>query len=484
MKLIPDFLRFGRRDIVGSSISGLENPSVDLTAALVASVDGASSSGTPVTPLKAFRLAAVTACVRAIAEPIASLPIEITQQDRTEEGRELVRTDSRWNLLNGFPNPEQTSVELFENWIAHALLWGRGYLYTVRNGAGEPIELWPLNPSATEPMRSKNGTLYYLTQLADGTHQKVPAEFVIPLHSILGISPVMNARDVIAGAASAEQYAGRFWANNGRPGGLIELPESMDEEEMDDFQRRWKAGHEGLKRAQLVGILTGGAKWQEVGIAPGQAQFIETRQFGVREIARLYRVPPHMIGDLDGTISRTSIEQLSIEFITQTLRPWLVRAEQALRFKLFNSKGDLANAIYPQFNFDALARGDTKARFEAYAIGVQWGIISRADARRREGLTTAPDEQLLEDFLVPLNMIPSSKLHDVDPRTTGGGGGDGVTKTKGTQPTTGSDGSTPQTGKNALALLSGMVREDAELAEALSQLALKRANGHAAPPDE
>lgn len=471
----------GRRDINGSDVSGLENPNIDIVTALVAHQDGTTASGISVTPLKAFRLAAVYACVKVIAESLASLPVDISKKDSSGEGREIVFDDPRLNLLNDFPNPEMTGMELFENWVAHALLWGKGYLYIQKNKAGKAIELWPLPPDKTVEKRTTSGQLYYVTEV-NGKTEPIPAENVIPLRCILGQSPVMNARDVIAGAAAAEQYAGRFWSNNGRPGGVIQVPETMEDDELDEFRRRWAAGHEGLKRAQLVGILTGGAKWQEVGIAPGAAQFIETRQFSVREICRLFGVPPHRIGDLEGTINRGSLEQQSIEFVTYTLRGWVVRSEQALRSKLFNGKDDLAADKKPMFNVNALMRGDMRARYAAHAVGVQWGFVSRAEVRRQEGLATVDDEHQLEEFLVPLNMIPSKKLDEIDVGgvTKGGSGGGGALEkpSGGTEPTTGSDGSTVQ--QNSLrALMEYLEAHDPDLAERLANFAIEQATRQA-----
>lgn len=486
MNLIPSFLRGTTRD----EISGLENPSVDLIAAITAAVDGATSSNVSMTPLKAFRLAAEYACVTVVSSAVASLPLEVSQDDSTGQGRDLVRNDNRWLLLNEFPNPEMTGMELFENWVAHAMLWGVGYLYIVTDGTGQAVELWPLMPDATKPMRAAGtNKLYYETELP-GSHQKeqIPKEQVIPLHAVMGISPAMNFRDGLASAAAAQQYGGRFWQNNARPGGIIELPEGMTEDEMDEFIRRWKAGHEGLKRAQLVGILTEGAQWKDVGINPEQAQFLETRQFAQKEIAMINGVPPHRIGIVEPGMSRISLEQQSIEFVTYTLRQWLVRAEHALRRSLFTLTDDIARNRYAKFQVNELMRGDIRSRYEAYAIGTQWGFLSRADVRRFEGLPTVSDDQHLEEFLVPLNMIPASKLDEVEvgsKEVMAGGGGSDNKDNGGTQPTTGSDGSTPQRDladeedeirdARAIAHLSLMFRDDPELSDELARLAAKRA---------
>jgi HK97 family phage portal protein len=481
---LPRFFGGSARD----EISGLENPSVDLIAAIVAHSDGSTSASVSMSPLKAFRLAAVYACVRVVASSIASLPIDISRADETGDGRDIVRDDPRSLLLNDFPNPEMTGMELIENWIAHAMLWGSGYLYIVRDGAGRPVELWPLMPDTTKPVRLRGtNELAYETEIPSTREKKtLPAASVIPIHAVMGISPTMNSRDMLATAWAAQSYAGQFWKNNARPGGIIELPEDMDDDGMDEFLRRWKAGHEGLKRAQLVGILTAGAKWTDVGISPAMAQFLETRQYAAKETAMMYGVPPHRIGIVEPGNSRQSLEQQAIEFISFTLREWSVRAEQAFRTKLFNSKTDLATRTYPKFNFVELQRGDIRSRYEAYAIGVQWGFLSRGDVRRFEGLSTVGNEELLEEFLVPLNMIPSSKLDQVEVGSAkDGGGGDNNKDGGGTQPTTGSDGSKPQIGKNAAAfeLLAGILRDDPELADAVAMHALRRAQ-RALPPAE
>jgi HK97 family phage portal protein len=470
----------GQRDIPASDISGLENPSVDIISAIVANVDGATSSGVSMTPLKAFRLTAVYGCVRVVTESVATLPIEISENDATGEGRVLVPDDERWDFLNEFPNPEMTGVELIGNWIAHAMLWGRGYLYIEMNKAGKILGLWPLKPDVTRPVRLPNGELAYESETDDHARIVLPAERVIPLQAVLGISPVTNSRDMLAAASAAQQYGGRFWANNARPGGIIELPEEMGDEQMDEFMKRWKAGHEGLKRSQLVGILSGGAKWQDVGISPEQAQFLETKRYATHEIARLWGVPMHRLNEPDAGQSRVSKEQESIDFLTYALRGWIVSAEQALTVKLFGSKQDRAAKRKPRFNFDALLRGDMKSMFEAFAIGIQWGFLSRADVRRRLGERTMDEEFQLEEFLVPLNMIPSSKLDQIDVNSSAsksGGGGDNNKDGGGTQPTTGSDGSTAQ--KNALALLSVIMRDKPELAEHIRQFALERAEQRA-----
>lgn len=394
-------LPFSRRD------STLENPSNDLISALLSELDGGATTtvdGVRLSPSKAMRLAAVNACVRVLSESGGQLPLPIYKR----EGRSRVRQpqDVRWPLLNDSPNPEMYAMELHETTLAQANLWGKGFTYIIRNGAGMPAQLWPLRADRTEPKRTPRNALYYTTQLDSGEWVPLPAEDVIEVKALMSLSPIRIAQPAISGAASAEDFAGHFWANSARPGGVIEVDHRMDDDEYNEFKQRWNAGHQGLNRSQLVGILTG-AEWKEVGVAPQLAQFIETRQFGVREIARLFRVPPHMIGDLEGTVTRASIEQQSIDFVVHALSPWLIRYEQAIKMRLFNLKSDRKDEIYPEFLFDGLLRGDQASRNAAYATAIQFGWLSRADVRELENL---PEVAGLDEYLVPVNMTSSKTL--------------------------------------------------------------------------
>ncbi len=388
----------------------LENPSVDLVQALVAIADGSTVSGASLTPTKALRLTAVYAAVRVVAESIATLPLHIRAGDG--EQRERVMGDPRELLFNVSPNPEQTPVELLETWIANAMLWGKGYMYVERDNGGRPLALWTLRPDHMQECRTPSGQLYYRTTLLNGQTQELMPEQVVVLKAIFGLSPIMVARESVAGVIAADEHAHRFWTNNARPGGVIETSANWNDVEFEEFRRRWRAGHEGLKRSQLVGILSGGATWRDVGIPPQAAQMIEARKFGIQEISRLFRVPPHMIGELEHTATRATIEQQSIEFISYTLRPWLVRGEQALRNGLFLGKADLATETFAEFVTEGLLRGDIKTRYAAYDVGIRSGFMSRAEARKFEQMPAVDAKDLLDKFLIPLNMASSDQALD------------------------------------------------------------------------
>lgn len=388
---LPSFLK---RD------STLENPSVDLIQAILGQVEMGTASGIAVSVERALRMIAVYAAVRVISESIASLPFPVYRQ----EGRSRIRvpTDPRWPVLNDSPNPEMYAMELHETVLGHANLRGRGYEYVVRDAAGEVAELWPLLPQRTERVRDRAGKLYYRVELESGERRILSADEVVEVKAFMGFSPVQDvAREAIGTALAAEEYGSRFWQNDARPGGLIEIPEPMEDDEFDQFRRRWNAGHQGLKRSHLLGILTSGASWKEVGIAPQDAQYIDSRKWGVLEVCRCWRVPPYKLAHLEaGTVSYASVETQQIDFVVDSLRPWTVRVEQATKMRLFSSSRDREQDLYPQFNIDALLRGDTLSRYRSHQIGILTGWMSRSEARELEDL---PHVEGLDAFLIPVN---------------------------------------------------------------------------------
>lgn len=385
-----------------SGESSLENPSTDLVQALTGGLDAGTPAGITVTPEKALRLISVYSCVRVVSEAVASLPFPIYRQ----EGKSRVRMgdDPRWGLLNEQPNPEMYAMELWEQVIAHANLWGKGYAHIVRDNAGEVIELWPLPASRMQRRRTPANQLFYVLTLDSGERVPIPMEDVIEIRGFLGLSPIQKvARDEIAAGLAAQEYGGRFWANSARPDGIISVEGQMDDLQFEEFKKRWQAGHGGLRRSHLVGILTNGATWTDVGIPPEDAQFIETRKYTARQIAGMYLVPPYKIGDMEpGSVSYASVEAQQIGFVVDSVRPWLVRTEQAVRNRIFNSKRDREAGVYPEFLVEGLLRGDTLSRYRAYAIGIQWGFLNRSEPRQRENLL---HHEELDEFLVPSNML-------------------------------------------------------------------------------
>jgi HK97 family phage portal protein len=415
-------LRAALRDVlVGdsrrSSYSTLESPSTDLVTALSADADmyltgggihvgagGTTVTGKTINPARALAIAAVFACVRVLAEDTGAMPLHCFQKV-TEEGpngprkvraRVHEEDDPRAFMLGEEPNPELTAQTKWELTVGHMLLWGNAYDYTPRDGAGDVTALWPLPPDRTSPFRMGDGTLVFVT--ADpitGEARVLFPDEVIHYRAFgtgeVGISPVGLMRQAWGIALAAEEYAGRFWANNGRPGGVLYSDKPITDPDYERALRRYRSRHEGLSNSSLVALLDNGVKWQDVGIPPGDAQFLETRKFQVREAARAFRVPPYKIADLEaGSVSYASVEVQQLDYITSSLNPWLGRIENAVKRAVFNSPADRAAGRYARFQRAALLQGDAKTRFQVYDLGIKNRILTPNEAREREDLPPLP----------------------------------------------------------------------------------------------
>lgn len=214
------------------------------------------------------------------------------------------------------------------------------------------------------------------------------------------MSPMRYAAQSIGVGLAAEQYGASFFGNGSVPRLAISMPGTLNKEQQQTLRAAWDATYGGVSNSNKTAVLFGGAKLEKVSISPDEAQFIETRKFQVSEIARWYRVPPHMIGDLDKA-TFSNIEHQALEFVTYTLRPWLVRFEQELRRKLFFG---VYKTQYAEFNVDGLLRGDVKSRSDYYIRGRQWGWLSANDIRRLENMEAIEGDGG-DAYLTPLNMV-------------------------------------------------------------------------------
>jgi HK97 family phage portal protein len=354
-----------------------------------------------------MQLISVYACVRVISEALASLPFPVYREDGMS--RVKASDDPRFALLNEAPNPEMYAMELWEQVVGWANLQGSGYVFLVRDNRGEVVELWPLPGNRVQRVRSRSNELLYRLRFDNGDEQLLDKRDVVEIRAFMGLSPIRKvARDEIAAGLAQNEYGQRFWANSARPDGIVEYPHRLEDDEYEEFRARWNAGHQGVRRSHLVGLLTNGAKWNEVGVPPAEAQFLESKKYTARQIASLYRVPPYKIGDMEpGSVSYASVEVQQMEFVVDSLRPWLVRTEQAVRNRVFNTDRDRRAGVYPEFKVEGLLRGDTLSRYRAYAIGIQWGFMNRSQPRELENWDYHPE---LDEFLVPMNMTEAGAV--------------------------------------------------------------------------
>lgn len=365
----------------------IENPTVPISAQEINRIFGVeqSTAGVNVNEQTAMRNVAVFACIRILSETPASLPL-IVYHRMGGGGKERASNHPTYSVLHDMANPEMTAMALRETVQAHAAAWGNGYAYIVREN-GWVKELWPLLPDRTQPLRV-NGELKYKVALPNGEPRMIDAIHVLHIpglgyDGLQGYSPIQLAREAIGLGLAAEEFGSRFYGQGTNLGGIVEHPGKLGEQAYSNLRQSLDQKHQGLSNAHLLLILEEGMKYQKIGVAPNDAQFLETRKYQVTDIARLFRIPPHMIADMDKA-TFSNIEHMSIDFVVHTLRPWLVRWEQAINYKLFTPRE--RKKYFAEHLVDGLLRGDAKSRAEALATLRQNGIINADEWREIENM--------------------------------------------------------------------------------------------------
>lgn len=373
---------------------------------------GGTTSGKTVTERSAMQMTAVYSCVRILSEAVAGLPLHLYKY--TDSGGKAMALDhSLYRLLHDEPNPEMSSFVFRETLMTHLLLWGNAYAQIIRNGKNEIVALYPLMPNKMSVDRDEDGRLYYTYYR--GTDEAIKnKEFAVTLQpsdvlhipglgfdGLVGYSPIAMAKNAIGMAIACEEYGAKFFANGAAPGGVLEHPGTIKDPQR--VRESWQSTFGGSGNANKIAVLEEGMKYTPIGISPEQAQFLETRKFQINEIARIFRVPPHMVGDLEKS-SFSNIEQQSLEFVKYTLDPWVIRWEQSIQRSLLSR--DEKTAYFVKFNLEGLLRGDYQSRMNGYAIGRQNGWMSANDIRELENLDRIPEEDGGDLYLINGNMLP------------------------------------------------------------------------------
>lgn len=404
------------RNLFGGQSSAIEpgtaSRGVSIAPALVRAINAsATDSGILVTPDTALTFSAVLAAIRILSESVAMLPIVL--YERTGNSRNRVPADPRYRLLHDDPNPEITAYELIELSMVHLLLYGNAYCEIERTNAGDPIALWPLMPQQTRlyraPADAGGGLIYEYsyngTNLAGRRPTLLPAANVLHIRGVgsngyTGLSPIQLARQQIGLGLAAETFGASYFANGGMSSGVLEYPAKLTPEQKDNIRAGWQSMNSGLRNAHRVAVLEHGMSYRQISIPAEDIQFIATRRFQIEEIARIYRIPPHMLADLERA-TFSNIEHLGQSFVQYSLLPWLRRFEQRANKSLLRND---AGRYYYEFIVDAIERGDLTTRTQAYATMINWGILSPNEARARENLN---ETEHGDQYLVPLNMIPA-----------------------------------------------------------------------------
>jgi HK97 family phage portal protein len=364
-----------------------------------------------VSPDSALRLASVYACVRVLSETMASLPLVVYQR-RADGGKDKITDHWLYRLLANRPNRFQNPFEWREMLQGHLALRGNAYNQIITNAKGEVVELMPLHPDRIRLELLPSGEYRYRFTDRFGTESILPRGEVWHLRGLssdglMGMSPIELARESLGMALAAQDYGARFFANDAKPtGGWIEFPGSFkDSEAKKVFRESYQQAQSGANRGKVL-VLENGMKFHEVGVTNKDAQFLELRKFQITDVARLFRVPPHMIGDLDRA-TFSNIEQQSLEFVMHTMTPWAERWEASIESDLLLEGDD----IEVEFDFANLMRGDAASRASYYQSGIQNGWLTRNEARIAENLNPLEG---LDEPLRPLNMVEESNAEDVE----------------------------------------------------------------------
>ena len=375
---------------------------------------GTGASGKAVNEQTAMQILTVYACVRVIAETIASLPMNVYEVDKSG-AKKIAANHPLQYLLHDAPNEEMTSFTWREQMLTQLLIHGNSYSQIVRNAKTDIVSIYPLLSANMTVDRADDGELTYEYQTSDGeTVMLDPYEVLhIPglgFDGVMGYSPIALMKSSLGLAIAAEEYGSAFFKNGATPGGVLMHPNRP--KDLQAVRDSWNKAYGGSANSGKVAILYEGMKFERIALPNNEAQFLETRKFETEEICRMYRVPPHMVCDLSHA-TFSNIEHSSIDFAVHTIRPWLVRIEQAVNRALLTErepgKPAKSGKYFVKINIDGLMRGDYKSRQEGYAIARQNGWMSADDIRELEDMNPIGEENGGNLYLVNGNMVPIVK---------------------------------------------------------------------------
>ena len=376
---------------------------------------GRSASGADVTPRNAMQMSAVYCAVRILSETVAQLPLHFYRHEVLPDGRHRAVKEygKLYRLLHDEPNPEMTSFVFRELMMVDLCLYGNFYAQIVRNQRGEIDSLYPLQPQNMTVLRDEKARLFYqYTRAGTGADPGEPETIVfmdyevlhIPalgFNGLVGYSPIQMAMQAVGASLAADEFAATFYANAATPSGVLEFPGALKDPKK--IREQWEGGFAGAVNAGKTPVLEEGMTYKPISISPAEAQFLETRKFNIDEIARIFRIPPHMLADLEKS-SFSNIEHQSLEFVKYTITPWVSRIEQALKKSLLI--GLDKETHFWAFNLEGLLRGDYQSRMQGYAIARQNGWMSANEIRELENMNMIPAEEGGDDYLVNGNMLP------------------------------------------------------------------------------
>ena len=395
---------------LGRESRSVENPNLPLTGELLTGLFGAvSQTGLTVTSESAMKLSAFQAGVRVIAETIASLPFDVFVR-LAGGGKSLAWRHPVFKLLHSQPNPETTAFSFRETMICQIILWGNAYIQTVWDNSGQLTAMWLVHPTLVRKFREADGSIWYQVT-ARGKSYQVPDGVIIHIPGLsmdgwLGRSVVDLGVNALGQAQAIDTFTSKYFGNGAFPSGFLSTDKTLSTEARGRVLAGWRAAYSGVANAHKVAVFEEGMKWNALSVDPEKAQLLLTKSFSWAEIMSLLRVPLVLVGMQDKASSwGTGIEQIMIGFAQFTIRPWLVRIEQAFNVALFLPSEQ--GVYFAEHNIDGLLRGDYKSRQEGLAIQRQWGIINADEWRAVENMNPQSGGQG-KTYLVPLNLTSAT----------------------------------------------------------------------------
>jgi HK97 family phage portal protein len=381
-----------------------------------------TDAGVPVSPHLAENMSAVFACVQIISESVASLPLAVYRTDAGAQVRSAAPGHPVSQLFAGDPNDLQTAPEFIEMMTAHCLLRGNSYAEIVRDAKGQPVQLIPLHPDWVSVVTFANSRriAYDVSDPRGGTRRVLPEEM---LHlkdrsddGIIGKSRLHRARETFGTVAATERFAAANFRNGAALSGVLSHPEQIGEEAGQNLRRSFESIYKGADNAGRIAILEEGLKWQAISVSAEDAQMLESRRFGVEAIARIFRVPLPVLGDLTNA-NYSNVVEMNRMFFGHCLQPWLVRWEKLIQRSLFSEAGRASYEV--EFDADLLLRGDMLTRFQAYRIARETGVYNANELRAFEKQNPRTDPGG-DEYLTPANMA-SEQTGRPKADVTGGG---------------------------------------------------------------
>lgn len=358
-------------------------------------------------------IASAFRCINLLSNILGCLPLSVFFEESGK--RKKATQDPVYQLLHSKPNRNMTSIVFLQTMMHNLVVSGNSYAQIVRAKNGKITELIPLKPSRMRVGIGDKGQILYVFSSTNGEIKFSPEQILhiknVSNDGILGISPISEARKVFEMSIAVEEHGFNTFANGAAPKGVLKIPSALTKEKLNNIRRAWEDTYSGARNTAKTIILDEGADWKEISMSLADAEFLQQRKYQAKDICMIFGVPPHLIGDLERA-TFSNIEHQDLQFLKYTLLPYIRAFEQEINSKIFGQES-IYNGFFAEFNVNAFARADQKGRYDAYAVGIQWGFLTRNEARALENLDLIDG---LDDPLSPLNMTTINAKSQEDAR--------------------------------------------------------------------